>query len=167
MTERKFSVKSQDKLKVEIYNSAIRRLNYRTADNPPIHLTLFFAMQVMCETFVSTSNRLSFRHFLVKNKHTLPAWRKIRSDELEGCPLFGSLNVGLHYYKFQLSIYPVISQKTSSLENANHNAYVNHGIDLHDETESGYKSSNPQNEDEIFNFGTREIYKITDMSTRN
>ena len=49
----------------------------------------------------------------------------------------------------------------------NHNAYVNHGIDLHDETESGYKSSNPQNEDEIFNFGTREIYKITDMSTQS
>ena len=49
----------------------------------------------------------------------------------------------------------------------NHNAYVNHCIDLHDETESGYKSSNPQNEDEIFNFGTREIYKITDMSTQS
>ena len=49
----------------------------------------------------------------------------------------------------------------------NHNAYVNHGIDLHDETESGYKSSNPQNEDEICNFGTREIYKITDMSTQS
>ena len=48
----------------------------------------------------------------------------------------------------------------------NHNAYVNHGVDLHDEMESGYKSSNPQNEDEIFNFGTREIYKITDMSTQ-
>lgn len=47
MTERKFSVKSQDRLKVEIDNSAFRRLNYRTADNPPIHLTLFFAMQVM------------------------------------------------------------------------------------------------------------------------
>ena len=47
-----------------------------------------------------------------------------------------------------------------------HNAYVSHGIDLHDETESGYKSSNPQNEDEIFNFGSREIYKITDMSTQ-
>ena len=51
MTERKFSVKSQDKLKVEIDNSAFRRLNYRTADNPPIHLTLFFAMQVMCVYF--------------------------------------------------------------------------------------------------------------------
>lgn len=51
MTERKFSVKSQDRLKVEIDNSAFRRLNYRTADNPPIHLTLFFAMQVMCVYF--------------------------------------------------------------------------------------------------------------------
>lgn len=50
----------------------------------------------------------------------------------------------------------------------NHNnSYVNHGVDLHDETESEYKSSNPQNEDEIFNFGTREIYKITDMSTQS
>ena len=49
----------------------------------------------------------------------------------------------------------------------NPNAYVNHGVDLHDETESGYKSSNPQNEDQIFNFGTREIYKITDMSTQS
>ena len=38
MTERKFSVKSQGKLKVEIDNSAFRRLNYRTVDNPPIHL---------------------------------------------------------------------------------------------------------------------------------
>jgi len=49
----------------------------------------------------------------------------------------------------------------------NHNAYVNDGVDLHNETESGYKSSNPQNEDEIFNFGTREIYKITDMTTQS
>ena len=51
MTEMKFSVKSQDKLKVEIDNNAFQRLNYRTADNPPINLTLFFAMQVMCVYF--------------------------------------------------------------------------------------------------------------------
>lgn len=48
MSERKFSIKSQEKecLDVAIDDSNLRRMNYRTGESPPIHLALFFSLQV-------------------------------------------------------------------------------------------------------------------------
>lgn len=69
-------------------------------------------------------------------------------------------------YMLKCELNKVVFSYATKMQNHN-NSYVNDGVDLHDETESEYKSSNPQNEDEIFNFGTREIYKITDMSTQS
>lgn len=48
MSERKFSLKDTEKeeLNVQIDDRNLRRMNYRTADNPSIHLALFFCLQV-------------------------------------------------------------------------------------------------------------------------
>lgn len=45
MSESKFVEKAEEK-KVEIDDGNLRRLNYKISESPPIHLALFFAMQV-------------------------------------------------------------------------------------------------------------------------